>query len=459
MSFPTARSHGRARSFDEQIDHAGARAAVREAQTRRRERSRREFRADVKAAARRAKRGGAGALGKDGSSVTPGTAALVAPARDRRFAWRSVSRQFIRDDLAETMGGEVSSEMLGEIARCGWAASSSVEVRATPGADAPARFRGLRTCKSVWACPCCSAVIRSRRAVEVQEMASWWTEREAGHLAMVTFTLRHSSSDALEDNLSTLVEAMTRVIRGAPWKRFAERHGIEHHLKAVEVTLSRRSGWHPHLHVLWFLRESMSEDTRRAAEGWLFDRWQKMLGKLGADAARTWGVKLTTGHGAEVVGRYLTKLQESKSGRGWGIASEMTRGDLKQGRSDESINPLQLLDIEGLEDEQVDWHRERWIEWIEATRGRRALSPSRGLKAAAGIDDLSDEELVAADEAEEPAEETTVAVIGFHDWRSIQDDSDALGMVLHLAETGRADEIVLAIRAHVRMRSGPKSVV
>lgn len=374
-------------------------------------------------------------------------------------------------------------------ATCGWAAGSHVGVMRASGA--PARFAGIQTCASVHACACCGALIRGRRSEEVQQAAAWW-ESEGGQFLFLTLTVRHYASDTLERTMDALTGAFTDTINGAPWKRFIRTHGIRHWIKSQEVTLGWENGWHAHLHVLLLLdlpgaardaredaaaawravednpnrdgspnrarlakaerRDELAADAARvAAEGigkkrraelhaWLSDRWQTMVvANGGREPSKRRGVDIRTVHDGQVVALYVSKLQEGDRAKGWGVGNEMARQDMKKGRVD-SLVPLELLDLDGLSPDEIERNRLMWLEYVATTRGRRAMTWSRGLKDAAGIDDVEDEEIVAEEEADRDEDER-VLVIAKHDWRRIQDDADTLGRILELVEQDRVDEV------------------
>lgn len=374
-------------------------------------------------------------------------------------------------------------------ATCGWAVGSHVGVMRASGA--PARYAGVQTCSSVHSCACCGAIIRGRRSEEVQDAAAWW-EAQGGQFLFVTFTVRHHQEDSLERTMDAVTGAFTATINGAPWKRFAAVHGIRHFIKSQEVTLGWENGWHAHLHVLFFvdlpgaaadaaeqarraalvadeLRNrdgsrnktkvkraerlaAVAADAARAAEqgisrerereihGWLSDRWRdKVLDAGGREPSRRRGVDIRTVRDGQVVALYVAKLQEGDRPKGWKIGSEMARQDMKKGRVD-SLVPLELLDVDGLTDEEVGRNKAMWVEYVTTTRGRRAMTWSRGLKEAAGIDEVEDDEIV-ADDAAEAAEDERVLLIAKWDWRRVQDDADTLARILELVEQDRVDEV------------------
>lgn len=441
-------------------------------------------------------------LGTNASSVTPRLSReAFRAARRERFARRSVSSRWLVDATIDAHGRDHFAELAPRPATCGWSAGSHVGVHKREAG--PARFSGVQSCGSVWGCACCGALIRTRRSAEVQDAAAWW-EDQSGQFLFVTFTVRHHGTDSLERTMDALTAGFTATINGAPWKRFARVHGIRHFIKSQEVTLGWENGWHAHLHVLFFvdlpgaaadarqdaataLREAetlrnrdgsmnkrrvkrwerlnaLASDADRAASqgigqkrraeihGWLSDRWQTMVVAAGGrEPSRRRGVDIRTVRDGEVVALYISKLQEGDRPRGWKIGSEMARQDMKKGRLD-SLVPLELLDVDGLSPEEVERNREWWIEYVETTAGRRAMTWSRGLKDAAGIDDVDDEQIV-EDEDADTTEDDLVIMIDKAQWRAVRDDADVISRILELVESDRIEEI----RRFVRFEYPPPS--
>ncbi|MCD7101731.1 protein rep [Pseudoclavibacter sp. 13-3] len=376
--------------------------------------------------------------------------------REMRFQRRQVSAQLLVQHARAGAGlspdGREGFAAPLRPASCRHAAGASVGVVAD-SLGSPATFSGLIHCGSVWACPVCSASIRQGRADEVTTASKWWERREGGAFLFATFTLRHRLDDSLEQNLDALTQAFRSLIMGAPWKRFAARHGIRHQIKAVEVTRGE-NGWHPHLHVLWFVERALSDVQRREARAWLSARWRRFVvkhgGRLPSDER---GVDLRDVQHGNVVSLYLAKLQEHDRARSFKIGNEMARLDLKKGRLD-SLTPFELLDFDGLDEDEREERARLWVEWVETTRGRRALTWSRGLKAAAGIEDVDDQEL-ADDEPGDEVDVTSVA-IRRRDWKRVQNDPAKLCRILELAEAGRWERISQVVPCSAT-RCGPES--
>ncbi len=358
-----------------------------------------------------------------------------------RFRRRVVSARWLVEDAREKAGLDPRSrdgfaEPL-RPAKCGHALGPMVTVNGVPGSGR-ARFVGLLSCGSIWACPCCSSLIRQGRASEVEVGTELWEKRYKGSFLFVTFTLRHKRQDRLKDSLDTLTEAFSATIRGNPWKRFAGRLGIVGQVKATEITWSRSNGWHAHLHVLFFLRSVPSVDAIADADGWLSARWQSMVVKRGGRVPNLrHGVDVRKVTDRQVVGLYITKLQEAKptAKKRFPVAQELTRIDTKRGRL-QSLVPFDLLDLDGLGVEEVQERRELWLEYVTATRGKRAIVWSRSLKELLEVPEVSDDELL---EGEAEDEDTVLWAIRRKDWRRIQSDADALVQLLEAVEEERWD--------------------
>ena len=125
-------------------------------------------------------------LGTNANTVTP-----FAPsgrsregfkaARRQRFERRATSSRWLVDATVAEHGAEHFAAMAPRPATCGWAAGSHVGVHKS--ATGPARYSDVQSCGSVWGCPCCGAIIRTRRSEEVQQAASWWEAEGGGYTA------------------------------------------------------------------------------------------------------------------------------------------------------------------------------------------------------------------------------------------------------------------------------------
>jgi hypothetical protein len=245
-----------------------------------------------------------------------------------------------------------------------------VEIRMKDGS---AYYCGLETCGNVWLCPVCSAKIHHRRAAELRDALTTWTEH--GHSAtLVTITVPHDLDDPLSVLLDAQKDAWKHVTAGAAWQRLKRRLGIAGHIIALEFTWGDENGWHPHHHVLLVHDHDLDAAAIAVLHGHIHSR-------LGA-ACRDHGlrqpdqlhaVRIDPNVSPTAAGAYVAK------GGGWTPAEEMTRGDLKTSRTG-SRTPFQILADYYATGDTRD--RQLWNEYARATRGLAAVRWSRGLRGA-----------------------------------------------------------------------------
>lgn len=297
-------------------------------------------------------------------------------------------------------------------ARCRWRIDEAVGVHWSEGR--PAHWSGLERCGSIWACPVCSAVIRHGRSTEIQTAADRWTETGGG-VSMLTLTTRHRKSDPLAQNLDLALKGWEELTKRKPWKAIRERLGLAGYIRAVEVTWSWANGWHPHIHALLLTERPLSDQEALDLQREVFGLWEGVVVRLGGRKLdRRHGVRVSAATSAE----YVAKVQEHDR-----AGLEMARLDLKSGRAG-SLMPFELLD-------QAE-HVGRWVEYVDATWRRRAITWSRGLKVLLSIGERTDEEVLADTETSD-----LIGLMTAAEYDSIRNDPTALTAVLEEAEGHR----------------------
>ncbi len=254
-----------------------------------------------------------------------------------------------------------------------------------------AYFTGVQTCASIWACPVCSARIRQRRALEI-ERACFAHLSAGGGIGFGTFTLPHQRTDDLAALLVVVQKAWEKVQQNRAVRRLFDRLEISGRIRATEVTFGAWHGWHPHLHLLFFADQALGDAQWAQLRDVLADAWAAAVVRLGRDRpGDVVGVTLGRVYRADV-GQYLAKVQDHY-GEASTVGREMARGDVKRGRK-RSRTPFELAEqaVQGVAPELPLW----WS-YEQATKGRRAIEWSRGLKARFAVDDVEDEALAAAD--------------------------------------------------------------
>lgn len=307
------------------------------------------------------------------------------------------------------------------------------------GAERIAHVSNVARCGSPWACTLCGPVIRQRRALEIDEGLGRWLGE--GHGAeFVTHTVRHVRADPLAGRLAAVSRSLALSLCGQTWAGRAVRLGYVGAIKAVEVKWGQLNGWHPHSHSVLCFERPLSDVERAELRAWLYERWCRVVARRGFGFVHPV-------HGVDVqavsagsLGEYLTKVEG-----GWTAGLELVRGDLK---AKGGVGPFELL-ARYAETGDIAARR-LWLEYEAATRGKRALVWSRGLRDRLGVGvEASDEELAASEGAD-------VALVRFLVRRALWTRCVWDGAAAELL--GRAEDLAAALIAG-GLPSGPGPVV
>lgn len=299
--------------------------------------------------------------------------------RQTQYARRCRSQAWLMDRVGH--GRQLTIGQLGALprpARCGWPLTG-VGIRLYEGR---AFLHGAQHCASPWACPLCTPIIRSRRAQDLRHAVQWWRQIGDHGLVFVTLTVPHSKSERLGTLIDLVAGSWSRMRGSHAWRRLADRTGIRHHVRSMEVTWSPASGWHAHLHVLLFTETMPDTKTLKKT---IHTLWADAVHALSPDrrpVSKRHGVTVepVTDEGLLLAG-YMSKSPDRRD-----IALEMTRSDRKQGRRKGSLNPFEFLDDGTNIDEPVA--RALWCEYVDATYRRRTITWSRRLRQDSGLNGI-----------------------------------------------------------------------
>ncbi len=344
-------------------------------------------------------------LAQDGSRALP-------------YALREVSRILLSPYAAEFRG----------LVTCGhpvsWLQRVDVILYADESGGHRVGFAGVRTCGSPWACSVCAPGLAERRGEALARTLAYFHSLGGFRIVHAVLTVRHTKGEALADVFGALADAWRHMTKSRAFRPHWNGLG---YARAIEVTHGR-NGWHPHAHVA--LVVPPERDVYELQEA-LWEAWSEAVLEVGwAPSSRDayfYDIVETNTDIAEVA-RYLAKTTNS-----WGIGPEITGGPRK--KSTEGLTPLQLLgaawwayledpdsmaswfpervDLD-LDEEEVeavspgaralaeapltlrefcriasgrakvvgvppDEAAYRWLEFVEATKGRKALTTSRAL--------------------------------------------------------------------------------
>jgi hypothetical protein len=272
-------------------------------------------------------------------------------------------------------------------------AGDSIAVKRQVSGDS-ARLNGVTTCKSVWACPICSARICAARQVEVAAAMKAHID-QGGYVFLMTRTFPHELDMPVAELLEKEARARALFRNSRRWR--AGKNARTGYICSLEVTRGE-NGWHPHTHELVFATPEAFGDTREVEHGKLVSRvidelketWYDCLRKVGLCAPEQMSDVMN--HGLDVRGGQWAAEYVAKFGRDqkWGMSREITKHAAKTGGGSQGLHPFQLLDF-SMRGDQVAGDLFR--EYVAAFQGKRMLSWSKGLKKLLlGVEEMTDEE-------------------------------------------------------------------
>jgi hypothetical protein len=274
------------------------------------------------------------------------------------------------------------------------------------------KFKGLETCSSVWLCPVCSKKIGSYRASEVTRALDELVAMDYKPF-LITSTVRHSRDHALEDTLDAVVKGVGYVMTH---RRFKTAFKDTLYIRALEVTYSDANGFHPHVHILMFIKKDQcNSGTEQKLKDIYFDLVQDYFTKNDLDASYERGVDVKESFTSA---EYLAKFGHESD---WRAGQELTLNMYKPN------HPFSIATT----------HPDKFLEYAEVTLGRAQLIVSKNLrKVLPWILRKTDEEVV-KEEAEDFVQ-TVVVTFKRKDWRTLQ-QLEVLDHILKLAQESRQD--------------------
>lgn len=270
-------------------------------------------------------------------------------------------------------------------------------------------FSGLSTCGSVWSCPVCNSRIQSVRRLEVG-VALANVHANGGGAAFGAITVRHHAGQRLDGLLAALTYGIGRIAQDKAVKRFRVDMGHIGRIQALEVTHGSH-GWHPHRHPLVMFSTPPDPDQLAQLHMAEFRAFSAGVRHLGYESPLDVAQILTpvTPGTAETLGDYFAKSVYSHDAAAWELTSTQTKSGRKKG----SRTPWELLDSARLMGDMDDL--DLWNDYEVATKGKRALTFSRGLRDLVGLGkEASDEDIADAEVGD--ADDTGFRVL---DWSPV----------------------------------------
>jgi hypothetical protein len=335
----------------------------------------------------------------------------------------------------------------GRIIQCGRTANNARGVTIKRSADGGRVYAsGVVTCGSPWSCLACSYKIRSKRARAIA-LAIACHIALGGGVLFGTFTFSHDRGEQLDRVWDVLGKGWRHMTSGQYWVDFKDSFGLAGSIKTVEVTHGR-NGWHPHIHVLFFIDAPMNdfdrEDDYREFRRFLRERWITYFDNhQGRNVSREFGTRFdpVKADESDQVGTYCTKA-----------GYELAMADAKIGRSEGHRHPFAIAHDAARWGDKADVMLLR--EWIVSSKRKRSIQwAGNDVKAyAKGEADKTDQELA----AEEQIGDESLLVVERDVWRLLirsthtarvdflqlfEDGGDTFDALYFLAELGITAEV------------------
>lgn len=294
--------------------------------------------------------------------------------------------------MGPALGFDRDTDPIARTRKCGWVRLAHNVSLDRERATGQCRYGGLLVCGAIHVCPVCSANIRHRRQLEIEAAALEWLSR-GGELVMVTLTTRHYRGMPLDQLWSAVTGGWNAASSGRRGQADKRRWGMVGYQRSIEVTHGE-NGWHPHAHGLLYVQGNSATIARELEQLW-YPRWADHIVSLGLPRpSKLRGIRANPVRASEL-GAYLAKVQDGFDGPSWSPSHELTRGDLKRARGEHGRTPFGLVEdyLHGSMQALAAWR-----EWEVASKGRRAIEWSRGLRDLLDIETITDQ--LAAERAE-----------------------------------------------------------
>lgn len=271
--------------------------------------------------------------------------------------------------------------------------TASLVREASPSGRMIARKVGVSHCSNPWLCPACGPVIAARRANDLAPqlnalVARGWT------VWLATLTVRHKRGDDLGALLGLLAGAWAKLTQGKAFDKRRRAFGGFEYVRGYDWTFSQQHGAHPHIHAVLVFGPGAG-DGRAEAED-LLCRWRGALSRLGAEALpRALDIQPATTPAAAAayamslagVSKKTDRQAAKMTGKevkdaarvGFSTIAEATAAAAKRGRTDGGLTAADLREMALAGD---GWARGMFAAYARATKGRRAVVVSQGLRLA-----------------------------------------------------------------------------
>ena len=233
--------------------------------------------------------------------------------------------------------------------------------------------KGVQVCGNVWECASCRPYLQWKMREEIKKVQSYSKDNGESQF-MMTLTVNHNKKESLLDNVNLINDGWNSLRNHPKYISLMSRLENTWTMRTIEVTYGKRSGFHPHFHLLLSGHHQVSDLIQEIKEV-VTEVWGRVISKLRNNKTITnstvfdrWTNENTVvvSEVNDLASDYFVK---------WSMKDEMTSGlSSKEGKNGNySIGDLEVLMTKQYESTgQVEpWIREVLTEFYTTMKRRK----------------------------------------------------------------------------------------
>jgi len=212
-------------------------------------------------------------------------------------------------------------------------------------------------------------------------------------IGFLTLTIRHTYKDSLKQVKNDILQVYRKLTKSRKYLKLCKIFEIKGNIRALEIKFSKKTGWHPHLHILYVSKQN-PENLKLFADTFIAYFLDEMKEK-----AQIQGQKYIPVYDFKGIETYLTK---------WKAADEICKGHTKEKSAGDSFTPFEILNFitenkhKPEKQSEVMLFKRKFKEYAEQTKGTRQISISHEIKQySADIDFNKTDEEIASEKQNE----------------------------------------------------------
>lgn len=260
------------------------------------------------------------------------------------------------------------------------------------------KINNVMSCGSVWECEICSTKILNHRQKEIEKINQGWL-KDKNSILLITFTVKHSRNDSLKSVLGDTKSktgingAYNRLLAHGSFRKIKLKYNLEFSVRGLEVTWGLTNGFHAHIHSLFYVKGSLTDNQKEELKKELYDVWFSVCKSSNVSIPNfKYGIDISNGSNA---GHYIAK---------WSSSNELTSPAYKNAKNGnftiwELKNFLAKPDSSPL---PLNMVKSVLKEYFSIVKGKRLLtwSDSKGLRKKYLAEELTDIDIVSTSDIE-----------------------------------------------------------